>query len=47
MYKSMKEIVDDMKVDQSLTFLEDPTIVAWNNFAGVFKQLTPYYEPTK
>ena len=43
MYKSIKEVVDDMKVDESRTFLEDPTIAAWKKFADLFKQITPYY----
>ncbi len=43
MYKSLKEIVDDMKVDEQRTFLEDPTIAAWKKFAGLFQQITPYY----
>jgi hypothetical protein len=47
MYKSMKEMMDDMKVDESLTFLEAQSIAAWKNFAGLFKQLGAYYEPAK
>jgi hypothetical protein len=47
MYKSIKEVVDDMKVDQTLTFLEDSTIAAWKNFVTIFKQLAPYYDTAK
>jgi hypothetical protein len=47
MYKSLKEIVDDMKEDQERTFLEDPTIAAWKKYSDLFKQITPYYVDAK
>jgi hypothetical protein len=43
MYKSLKEMSDDMKVDEQRTSLEAPALAAWAKFAGVMKQLAPYY----
>lgn len=47
MYKSIKEIVDDMLEDEERTFLEDPTIAAWKKYADLFAQLKPYYTDAK
>lgn len=47
MYKSLKEIRDDMVEDQERSFLEDPTIAAWKKWEGLFAQITPYYADAK
>jgi hypothetical protein len=47
MYKSIKEIVDDMIVDEERAFLEAPTIAAWKKYSDLFKQITPYYTDAK
>jgi hypothetical protein len=44
MYKSMKEVMDDLAVDKQRAFLEDPTIAAGKKLKSTFQQLTPYYE---
>ena len=45
MYRSMKELVDDITNDEMFDSLDKPTNTAWTNFATVLKQIAPYYAP--
>ena len=44
MYKSMKELVDDITNDAMFDSLDAPTNTAWTNFANLLKQIAPYYD---
>lgn len=45
MYKSMKELVDDILTDEMFDSMVKPTADAWANFHGLMKQIAPYYDP--
>jgi hypothetical protein len=45
MYKSMKELVDDILNAEEFDSMIAPTTTAWGNFMAVMKQLAPYYDP--
>lgn len=45
MYKSMKELVDDILNDEMFDNLIKPSADAWAGFYGSMKQLAPYYDP--
>jgi len=43
MYRSLKEISDDMAVDVQRAQLDQPAQDAWTKFVGLMDQLAPYY----
>ena len=43
MYRSLKEVSDDMAVDVQRAELDQPAQDAWTKFAGLMDQLAPYY----
>jgi len=43
MFKSMKEVVDDTAVDEARSFMDKPTLEAWNKLKGDVNKLAPYY----
>jgi hypothetical protein len=45
MYKSMKELVDDILNAEEFDSMVEPTTTAWGNFMAVMKQIAPYYDP--
>ena len=45
MYKSMKELVDDILNAEEFDDMIAPTTTAWGNFMAVMKQIAPYYDP--
>ena len=45
MYKSMKELVDDILTDEMFDSMVKPAADAWANFYGLMKQIAPYYDP--
>ena len=45
MYKSMKELVDDILNAEEFDSMVAPTTAAWTNFFNAMKQLAPYYDP--
>jgi hypothetical protein len=45
MYKSMKELVDDILNDEMFDEMIKPTSDVWATFLVVMKQIAPYYDP--
>ncbi len=45
MYKTMKELVDDILNHEEFDEMILPTNNAWANFFAVMKQIAPYYDP--
>jgi len=45
MYKSMKELVDDILNAEEFDSMVAPTTTAWGNFMAVMTQIAPYYDP--
>jgi hypothetical protein len=44
-YRSMKETMDDTRVQAQESELDEPTMDAWSKLEGLFRQISPYYDP--
>lgn len=45
MYKTMKELVDDILNAEEFDDMIEPSKTAWGNFMAVMTQIAPYYDP--
>jgi hypothetical protein len=45
LYRSLKEVVDDIDADIPRAGLEDPALDAWAEVTDLMGQIAPYYDP--